>query len=310
LRGVFCLLLLPGLMHGATTAPWTLDARTSRTALWVGDRFEYVVRVEYRPELEFVGDHLKKEELNLQPFEVLNAVTSTGTLPRGLKYFELRLELTTYAVNAPEIAIPPLTLFYFRQGKAQSKEDAPAEALHVPAFPIAVRNTVLDVSQGIRDAKPPLTLNRLAWLIPCILGFCGLAAIAIGAGRLAVAQIHSGFWKRKRAELTRKKSLSDSMQEIRRTPAGTPAELEKFYNKASEILRGLAAEKLGDGAGLTPQELKNELTAAGDSERHATELSELLAQCEMIRYAPDGLEQGHHRHSEFLRKFEALTERH
>ena len=71
-----------------------------------------------------------------------------------------------------------------------------------------------------------------------------------------------------------------------------------------------AAEKLGNGAGLTPQELKNELTAAGDSERHATGLSELLAQCEIVRYAPDGMQQARDRHSEFLSKFEALTERH
>ncbi|MCU1275796.1 MAG: hypothetical protein JWO48_3227 [Bryobacterales bacterium] len=310
MRGVFCLLLLSGLIEGATGEPWTLQATTSRTALWVGDRFEYVVRVEHRPELEFVGDHLKKEELNLQPFEVLNAVTSTGISPRGLKYFELRLELTTFAVNAPEISIPPITLFYFRKGQAQNKEDAPAESLHVPAFPMAVRNTVLDLSQGIRDGMAPLIVNRMAWLIPSILGFCGLAAIAIVGGRLAMSQIHSGFWKRKRAELTRKKSLTDSMQEIRRTPADTAEELESFYNKASDILRGLAAEKLGDGAGLTPLELKNELVAAGDSERHASGLSELLAQCEIIRYAPDGMQQARDRHSEFLSKFEALTERH
>src|ERR1019366_4177800 len=88
-----------------STAPFTVAARSSRTAVWVGDRFEYVVRVEYQPELEFVKDHLRKDEIDVQPFEILAAATATGTLPQGRKYLELRLQLTTYAATATEIAI-------------------------------------------------------------------------------------------------------------------------------------------------------------------------------------------------------------
>ena len=303
-------LLLAGMVAAQTPSAWTLSATTSRTALWVGDRFEYIVRVDYRPELEFVSDHLKKDELNLQPFEVLDSATETGTLPGGLKYFELRLQLTTYAVNSPEIAIPPITLFYINKSRTQNKEETPAEALHVPALPMAVRNTVVDASSGIRDRKPPLPLNRMAWLIPLLLGLAGLTVLSLGLMKLVIAQVHSGFLKGKHAERTRKRSLSDSMQEIRGIPANTPAELENFYNKASEIIRGLAAEKLGDGAGLTPSELKHELSVAGDSERHASGLSGLLAECELIRYAPDAIAQGRDKYPEFLRKFEQLTQTH
>jgi hypothetical protein len=290
-------------------APFTIAARTSRTAVWVGDRFEYVVRVEYQPELEFVKDHLKKDEIDVQPFEILAATTATGTLPQGRKFLELRLQLTTYAANATEIAIPPITLFYFKQARGSDKEDAPAEAINIPAFPMAVRNTVIDASLGIRDRRPPLPIDALSWIIPGMLGLCGLAVIAIGGGRIALAQFRLGVWEQKLAERSRKKSLRQSMEEIRRTPAATPLELASFYDKASEILRGLAAEKLGDAAGLTPNELKQALSAAGDPEHHATVLSELLAQCDLIRYTPDGMEQGRRLHPEFLTKFAELTER-
>ena len=289
--------------------PFTVAARTSRTAVWVGDRFDYVVRVEYQPELEFVKDHLKKDEIDLQPFEILAAATATGTLPQGGKYLELRLQLTTYATNATEIPIPPITLFYFKQARGSDKEDAPAEAVNIPAFPMAVRNTVIDASLGIRDQRPPLPIDRMSWIVPGMLGLCGLAAIAIGGGRIALAQFRLGVWEQKLAERSRTKSLQQSMEEIRRTPAATPLELAAFYDKASEILRGLAAEKLGDGAGLTPNELKQALTAAGDPEHHAIVLSELLAQCDLIRYTPDGMEQGRRLHSEFLTKLAELTER-
>ncbi len=289
--------------------PFTVAARTSRTAVWVGDRFEYVVRVEYQPELEFVKDHLKKDEIDVQPFEILAATTATGTLPQGGKYLELRLQLTTYATNATEIAIPPITLFYFKQARGPDKEDTPAEAVNIPAFPMAVRDTVIDASLGIRDRRPPLPIDPMSWIVPGMLGVCGLAAIAIGGGRIALAQFRLGVWEQKLAERSRMKSLQQSMEEIRRTPAATPLELASFYDKASEILRGLAAEKLGDGAGLTPNELKQALTAAGDPERHAIVLSELLAQCDLIRYTPDGMEQGRRLHSEFLTKLAELTER-
>ncbi len=305
--------LLIGILFAGTLAvaadpgtPFTVTARTSRTAVWVGDRFDYVVRVEYQPQLEFVKDHLKKEELDLTPFEVLAATTDSGIMPQGRKFLELRLQLATYT-TAADVSIPPITLFYFKQARGPEKDEAPADAVTVPAFAVGVRSTVVDASSGIRDQRPPLPIDRMSWMIPGALGLFGLAAIAMLGGRFALAQVRLGVWERKMAERSRKKSLQQSMEEIHRTPAATPLELASFYDKATEILRGLAAEKLGDGAGLTPEELKQALLAAGDQEHHATVISELLTQCDQIRYAPDGMEQGRRLHPDFLNKFAELT---
>jgi hypothetical protein len=291
MRALLCVLLWAQL---AWTASEGLDlhVRTNRTAMWVGDRLQYIVRVEHGPSVEFVSDHLKKEEMNLQPFELLDVRNTTGALPNGRKFFEVKLLLTIYDVGRTEAVVPSFNLFYFRQGKAQSKDDSPAEILTVPTLTVGLRSTLADPAGRIRDYKDVLPIPTVGWVLPEILGWCGLAAIAICIAWLAVAQIRSQFWKRSMAARTNQKSLSESLDEIRHAPVESAEEVDSFYKKASGILRALAAAKVGDGDGLAPT------------------FAELLEQCDVIRYAPDGLERGRNARQEFLRKLEELTERH
>ena len=306
------LLLSMGAAWGAgapgAPEPFALQVRTNRTALWVGDRLEYTVRVEHSPGVEFILDHLKKEEMNLQPFELLEVRSSTAQLPRGRRLLEVRLLLTIYDTSHPEATVPSFNLFYFPRGQARGKEESPAEILTVPPLAVGIRSTLTGPGESIRDYKDALPVRVAGWMAPLILGLCGLAILAGYVAWLAVVQVRSGFWKKKLAERARKKSFGESLEEIREAPAESPQELESFYQKASEILRGMAAEKLGNGAGLAPQEMEAELRKAGAGERHAALLGALLDQCDHIRYAPDGLEQGRRLREEFLRKFEELAE--
>jgi hypothetical protein len=289
---------------------YQMKARTSRTAIWVGDRLDYVVRIEHSPAIEFVLDHLKKEEMNLQPFELLDVSTASGQLPMGRRFFEVHLRLTIYDTGHADAVIPSFNLFYFRQGQAagKAKDDTPAEILPVPPFPVGIRSTLTDTTTGIRDQKDPLPIRMRTWLWPGLLGLCGIALLAGYGTWIAMVQIRSEFWKHKLAERARKKSLSESLQEIRSAPAESPEELAAFYKKAADVVRGLAAEKLGDGAGLTARELETELKKAGAGERQATAMSYLIEQCDLVRYSPGGLEEGRRLRPEFLRKFEELAE--
>lgn len=301
--------LLVTCIAGAVPAqPWKLTVFSSRTAVWVGDRFQYVVRVEYQGGVEFVADHLKKEDLNLQPFEVIEASTSTGTAAGGARFLELKLLLTTYAVNAPEVSIPPITLFYFRHARTGAKEDVPAETLIVPAFKLAVRNTVVDLSTGIRDRRPPLPILPGMFWIPAALGFCGLAAGLLYLVWRASAELRSRPWQRRQVEKDRSRRLKDAVQNVKQMRAGTPEELAAFYDRAYDALRNVASERLNQENGFTPEEVNTELRQAGDSETHADTVSELLAICDETRYAPDGLAYGRTKYADFLRKFEELTD--
>ena len=303
---IFCM----ALVHADITPPWSLTARTNRTAMWIGDRLEYIVRVEYGPGLDFVRDHLKKEEMNLQPFEIVDMVTTAGELPKGRKLLEIRFLLTLYETGRTDLAIPSFNLFYFIQTNNHAKEDSPALTVTVPPLPVALRSAIVDSSAGIRDYKDVLPVRPAAWLLPMIAGWCGLAAIAGYAVWLAVIQIRSGFWKQRIAERVRKKSLQESVEEIRRTPDESIEDLEDFYRRAAGILRAIAVEKLGDGAGLTPRETQAALRAAGTEERRAAAIGDLMEQCDLIRYSPGGLEQGRRLRPEFLQKLAELTEHH
>jgi len=293
-------------------APYELKVRTDRTAVWVGDRLEYIIRVEHDPSVEFVRDHLAKEEMNVQPFELLGVRVLSGAMAQGKRFFEVHLDLAYYEGGKTEAAIPALRLFYFRTGPApvpgRAKEETPAEILTVPAFTVGVRSTLVDPGTSIRDQKAVLPIRMRAWIIPAVLGGAGFLILAVWMAWLAAAQVRSGFWKQKLAERARKKSLSETLHEIRQQPAESLQELEAFYKKASELLRAMAAEKLGDGAGLTGRETEAALKKAGAHETQAVTLGDLLDQCDVVRYAPDGLDQGRRMRPDFLRRFEELTE--
>ncbi len=295
----------------AQAVPYEVKARTDRTAVWVGDRLGYVIRVEHDATVEFVRDHLAKEELNVQPFELIGVSVSSGAMAQGKRFYEVHLDLSYYEGGKTETAIPAIRLFYFRTGPAPTpgrKEETPAEILTVPAFPVGVRSTLVDPGTSIRDQKSVVPVRMRAWIVPGVLGALGFLVLAAWMAWLAAAQVRSGFWKEKMAERARKKSLSETLEEIRQQPAESPQELEAFYKKASELLRAMAAEKLGDGIGLTGRETEAALKKAGAHESQAVTLGELLDQCDVVRYAPDGLDQGRRMRPDFLRRFEELTE--
>lgn len=296
--------------NGLQAAPEAMAVKvwTDRTALYPGDRLHYIARVELSSDIEFVADHVRKDQLSLEPFDVLEVSTAAGDLPGGRKYFEVKLLLTTFEAGRTEATVPSFDLFYFRRGQTASKETTPAETLAVPPVKIGLRSTIVDSSADIRDNKAVLPISPLAWMLPGILGLCGLVAVIVYGSSLALAWFRSGFWKRKMGERVRSKSMRESFEEIRRAPLDTRDNVESFYGKASAILRGLAAEQVGDCGGLTPGEVRVALQTSGGRQDRADAVGELMEECDLARYSPHGPDRARARHSEFLRKFEDLVE--
>jgi hypothetical protein len=288
--------------------PMVAKVWSDRTALYPGDRLQYVARVEHSSDVEFVEDHVRKDQLSLEPFEIQDVKTSSTDLPGGRKLFEVKLLLTTYEANAADATVPSFNLFYFRKSQSASKENAPAEALAVPPLKIGLRTTIADPPGTLRDYKPILPVSQTEWMLPCALGLLGVIAVLGYAASLVLAWARSGFWKRKMTERIRKKSIRESFEEIRNAPVDSSERIEIFYARASTILRGLAAEHLGDCLGLTPRETQAALQQSGDSD-HAEMVGDLMEQCDLVRYSPDAAESARLRHPEFLQKFADLIER-
>ena len=250
------------------------------TAVWVGDRFEYVVRVEYQPELEFVKDHLKKDEIDLKPFEILAAATATGNAaarphrtPPATHHLRRRRHRDRH---------PSDHALLLQAGPRFRQRGRPAEAINIPAFPMAVRNTVIDASLGIRDQRPPLPIDRMSWIVPGMLGLCGLAAIAIGGGRIALAQFRLGVWEQKLAERSRTKSLQQSMEESLPHAGRDAARIGGFLRQSLRDSTRSGRRKTGRRCGTDAQRIE---TRADCRRRSRTpchqSFSELLAQCDL-----------------------------
>ena len=281
---------------------------TDRTTLYPGDRLNYVVRVEHPPDIEFVQDHVRKDQLSLEPFEVLDVSTATGDLPGGRKFFEVKLLLTTYDASHPDATMPIADRLHFRHLDRPRQKQHP-ETLAVPPLKIGLRTTIVDPPGNIRDDKPVLPVSQMDWILPGVLGVCGLVAVII-------ITPHSSRWRGSvrilETQNVRARSPevdARSFDEIRRAPVDSRESAEGFYAKASAILRGMAAEKLGECGGLTPREMQAALRKSGDREDHAEAVGDLMEQCDLVRYSPDGLERARTRHSQFLQKFEELVER-
>lgn len=303
-----------GMIWGAAppqTAPENMAMKVTvdRTALYPGDRLKYIARVEHSSDVEFVRDHVRKDQLALEPFEVLDVSTATGDLPGGRKFFEVKLLLTTYDTGHPDATVPSFNLFYFRHGQTSGKDTTPAETMAVPPLKIGLRSTIVDLPGNIRADQPIIPVPRVDWMLPGVVGLCGLVAVVLYGSSAALRWMRSGFWKRKMGERVRQKSMRESFEEIRRTPVDSRENAESFYARASAILRGLAAEQLGDCGGLTPREMRAALQQAGDREGHAIAVGDLMEQCDLVRYSSDGPERALSGHAEFLRKFEDLVER-
>jgi hypothetical protein len=300
---------------GAQAAPETIAAKVwgDRTALFPGDRLNYVARVEHSADVEFVADHVRKDQLSLDPFEVLEVSTASGDLPGGRKYFEVRLLLTTYDVSHADVAVPSFDLFYFRRGQATGKDMTPAETLAVPPLKIALRSTIpggaVDTAARIREERDVLPVVQIDWMLPGVLGLCGLIAVAIYGCAVAAARVRLGRWKQKMGECVQQKSIRESFDEIRQIPVESRESAESFYARASEILRDLTAEQVGDCRGLTAREMQAALLKSGDREDRAAAVGDLMEKCDLVRYSSDGAKRARAGHPDFLRKFEDLVGR-
>ncbi len=148
-----------------------------RTAVWVGDQFHYMITVDYSPEFEFVLDNLGKENVNMDPFPVIDVTKETRTLSNDKKRLLVDITLANFSLNQAEARIPQMTLYYFRRDQHTSgAEQAAAEGLTVAGPMIGLRSTLPPDPAGIRDSVTVVGWARSRWVVP-IAGFTALACL-------------------------------------------------------------------------------------------------------------------------------------
>ena len=265
---------------------FTIATRLDRTAIWVGDPLEYTIEVIHPPNVQFVLDNLKKENLALPPF-VLRAVRAEERKWHGnQKLLQVVLFLTTYESGKSELMVPPVALYYFKRDGTLAEKEARAQAIRIPPQKIALRSTLSGGQPRLREFKPihPVELSYAIGAL--VLGLIGMGFVG---SRVAV-----GLWrtvhrdntiKRPVSRRVRRRWIDDGLQRIRKMAQDSPQDPKTFHAEVGQFVRQYLTEWLDvEARGLTPVEAENALREAGCNGAFAQRVRTVLEQCEQTQY--------------------------
>ncbi|OLC90409.1 MAG: hypothetical protein AUH86_23075 [Acidobacteria bacterium 13_1_40CM_4_58_4] len=257
--------------------------RLDRTAIWVGDKFHYVITVDYSSEYEFVLDNVDKEDVNMDPFTVVDVTKQTTPLSNNETRLLLDITLANYLLNQTEAHIPQLSLYYFRRGQnTTSAEQAAAESLTVSGPTVGLRSTLPPNPADIRDSAVVISWERSRWVVPAV----GLVAL--------VSLIAWLVFKKRRTAPGPDRRIS--MEAVRaRWASGVPSDFSdsqttmKFLDRSYLNLKEYLSYYLEtDTAGLTAEEVKEEMQRLGASSDVTQKVAKVLGACEALRFSGDG----------------------
>jgi hypothetical protein len=261
-----------------------------RTAVWVGDQFHYRITVDYSSEFEFVLDNLNKENVNLDPFPVIDVTKETRTLNNGKTRLLVDITLANFSLNQTEVRIPQMTLYYFRRDQhTNGAEQAAAEGLTVAGPMIGLRSTLPPNPADIRDSATVFGWARSRWVVP-IAGFAALACLVAWLGWEA-------FFLVKRRSTAQGPDRRVSMETVRaRWASGVPSDFSdgrvtrEFFDRSYQDLKEYLSHYLEtDTAGLTGEEIREKMQLLGASSDVTQKVAKVLGACEAARYSRDGI---------------------
>jgi hypothetical protein len=298
-RAVFSLLgiTLSAICAGGQPATAAKDveahAALDRSAVWVADRFTYVVQITCRRGFDILTDDLSRDKLRLEGPDVLGVDTTRDDRGNGVTAYRIVYYLTTYRFDPPVQKIGELNVRYYVRRPGQRLDDvAPAGEVRVPGASVAVRSLLPDEQDTaeFRSMRPPAPRRAIfASLQPLGLGLVVVsivpavlwAAVLIGRARPKRAQ---------RSARQVRNTERTSLDALRSIDLKTEAGRREAYDRVSALVREHLHHTCGVPAeGLTAQEIGPALLARGN-EVPVDLVTALLAACERARYGtPDQL---------------------
>jgi hypothetical protein len=270
-----------------------VSTHVDRTAIWVGDRLRYTVKVLHDPDIEFILDNLKKESLNLAPFVARDINVSQISFGGNKKVTEVILLLTTYESGQAELRIPSFNLYYFRRnpGMQPAKETA-AESFPVPPTKVGLRSTLTADQLRPRDSKELWQVASQRWMISFALGLAGMTFLAVRAGRRLWSTSHKEKPIRRLTRRARNRMLQEFLRKAQAIGRESTEDQLRFYSEVSQFLRAYLNESLEiDAASLTPPEIESALKNLG-KDGLSVPVKSILERCEQVLYTQQGSELG------------------
>ncbi len=272
-----------------------VGARSSvdRNAVWIGDRFSYIVEIGCSHGLDILTDDLSRDRLRLEGLEVLGLEQTREDRGGGETVYRFTYRLTTYRPEPATQRIGDMSVRYYVRRPGQRPEDVvPAGEVVVPGALVAVRSLLPDArdTANFRSEQPPL---------PRAAAFATLKPIGIGL--VIVSIVPAALWmvallrrlRQRRPRQSVRRLRHDehaSLDAVRALDIEAEAGRREAFDRLSALVRRHLSGAWGVPAdGLTPAEIESALSAHGKGEASALATS-LLDTCEKARYArPDEL---------------------
>jgi hypothetical protein len=262
-----------------------------KTAVWVGDQFHYQIIVDHDPSIQFVLENLNPDTINMDPFHVVDATSSSNPIRNGQQRLFVDITMTTYTVGVSEIQIPQLTLFYFRsEGGASSitGEGEAALSLTVPGPLLSLRSTLPPDPTDLRDAVTVTSWASdrriVAWM-----GYLALFVLVVGA---AWEGFHMIRYQRGRKGPDPRKAMAairDRWSEQVPGDLSDASVVMEFYGRSYKDLKEYLGYLLETHTeGLTAEDMRQEMGRLAASSDLTDRTVKVLSICEAARYGRNG----------------------
>ena len=259
----------------------------SQSAAWIGDPLDFVVEIDTAPGVEIVAEDLMPEKLVVEGLELGAATSSTTPRADGWRTVRHTYRVVAWDTTPPK-RIGDLTVRFRRPVTAATADGtAPAADVKVAGATLSMRSTLPDdgSANGTRDRRAALPLPAwLGWVRPMGLGFIalGIAPVLLWVGTRIRRPRVSKPRPSSRSLHALLKSLFDELQIIDTSSADGR---RRAYDRIDADVRAYVtqAEALPATA-LTPDELRSRLSTS--KRLDAPAVCDVLAECELARYAP------------------------
>jgi len=265
-----------------------VDRETSRTAIYLGDVFEYKVSVLHSNEFAFVTEELA-DRLVVRPFELLNFQIEETDLGEET-LMEMVLELVCYE-DPGLLEIPSFDLFYYprealSEGAGARQQDVPARAITIPAHRIQLQSTLLGEGDQLRDTTFLLSFPRSELILPTL---SGVVLLVFLAGFCVVAIRYAIQLRQVEGIADHVRLQEAALESIREMQQKSTAQEQdsSLYMELSKLVRQYLYSIYGFfSPALTPEESRDELKAKTSGGDFAERVEDLLAVCDRTYFDP------------------------
>lgn len=266
----------------AVSSPVDLVTLLSKTAIYVGDVFEYRISVRHSNEFAFVTQEFE-ERLVVRPFELVEFQIDQKVVGEEV-LLELVLALVCYEPPGV-VEIPTLNLFYYpsdslSQAGSDTQQDIPASVLRVPPQRIQLQSTLLGEGDQLRDTVRLVPFPRGDLILPAL--SAGLLLL-VAAGAI-IAGVRYARLKQEdqpdQLEQLREETLH-SLRQVQQKGTSQGQDPD-HYLEVSKVLRHYLESRYGVlSQALTPQEIREELQDSTDAE-FASQVETILELCDRL----------------------------